>query len=116
MRCVQMLRAYASELGSDWHLAVGKLEYAYNDSVHEATGYTPFELEFGQHPHAASARHDAGLGDRARRPQRGGGGGVAPSTRGRARRGRRAPGGRGTTSARWPVKNAPSAIHGGQRP
>ena len=50
---VQMLRAYASELGADWHLAVGKLEYAYNDSVHEATGYTPFELEFGQHPHAA---------------------------------------------------------------
>lgn len=49
---VQMLRAFVHHHGKDrWHELVPALEYAYNDSVHASTGYTPFALEFGQHPH-----------------------------------------------------------------
>jgi hypothetical protein len=47
---VQMLRCYARDYLHDWHKAVPFLEYAYNDSVHASTGYTPFFLETGQHP------------------------------------------------------------------
>ena len=47
---VQMLRAYADK-HADWHEFATQLEYAYNDAVHEATGFSPFELMYGQSPH-----------------------------------------------------------------
>ena len=47
---VQMLRAYADK-HTDWHEFAPQLEYAYNDAVHEATGFSPFELMYGQSPH-----------------------------------------------------------------
>lgn len=50
---VTMLRAYVRTVGrQQWATLVPALEYAYNDSVHAATGYTPFQLEYGQDPHS----------------------------------------------------------------
>ena len=45
----RMLRTFVNEAGDDWELFLPSLEFAYNDSVPNH-GYTPFELEYGQHP------------------------------------------------------------------
>ena len=45
-----MVRAFADKHPEDWDLYVGALEFAYNDSVHPATGYTPFQLSIGRDP------------------------------------------------------------------
>ena len=37
---------------SDWDEHLPLIEFAYNDSVHTATGYTPFFLDTGRHPRA----------------------------------------------------------------
>jgi hypothetical protein len=46
----EMLRAYAHPRGDEWDTHLPLLEFAYNDSVHKATGYTPFYLNLGHHP------------------------------------------------------------------
>ena len=47
---VQMLRAFVGYNGVDWDLFLPAVTFAYNDSVHPATGFTPFELDSGGHP------------------------------------------------------------------
>ena len=46
----RMLRCYVSENQEDWDLWVTPVEYAINDSVSAATGFSPFELVYGHAP------------------------------------------------------------------
>jgi hypothetical protein len=45
-----MLRHYVNEAGADWDEHLWAIEFAYNDSVHEATGFTPFQTDLGRDP------------------------------------------------------------------
>jgi hypothetical protein len=45
-----MVRARALTDPRDWDVWIGALEFAYNDSVHPATGFTPFQLSVGRDP------------------------------------------------------------------
>jgi hypothetical protein len=45
-----MLRAYVSDKQHDWQNSLALMEFAYNDSVHIGTGFTPFFLEYGVDP------------------------------------------------------------------
>lgn len=47
---VGMVRARALTDPRDWDIWIGALEFAYNDSVHPATGFTPFQLSIGRDP------------------------------------------------------------------
>ena len=47
---MSMLRAYCHDNPYDWDLYLPAMEFAYNDSVHPATGYTPFQLDNGRDP------------------------------------------------------------------
>jgi hypothetical protein len=46
----EMLRHYISNKQTDWTDHIATLEFAYNNSVHASTGFTPFELDLGWHP------------------------------------------------------------------
>ena len=46
-----MLRSFAHQNATDWDLYISAIEFAYNDSVHPATGFTPFQLDMGRDPH-----------------------------------------------------------------
>ena len=46
----EMLRAYVGRRQNDWDEWLGMVEYAYNNSVHNSSGYTPFYLCYGRHP------------------------------------------------------------------
>jgi hypothetical protein len=46
-----MLRANVSPLQSDWDEHLVAAEFAYNNSLQASTGYTPFYLNYGRHPH-----------------------------------------------------------------
>lgn len=46
-----MLRAYVSPHHDDWDEHLINAEFAYNDSVNATTGYSPFYLNYGRHPH-----------------------------------------------------------------
>jgi hypothetical protein len=45
-----MMRAMTDAEGRNWADNLPGLVFAYNDSVHAATGFTPFYLNFGRHP------------------------------------------------------------------
>ena len=45
-----MLKTLISKNQLDWHDYIKDIEFAYNTSVHSATGYSPFYLIFGRHP------------------------------------------------------------------
>lgn len=45
-----MLRAYEVQ-GLKWWKVLSACERGYNDSVHSATGFTPFYMNFGRHPY-----------------------------------------------------------------
>ena len=46
-----MLRAYCHDRQDTWDTRLSAAEFAYNNSVNESTGYTPFFLDYGRHPH-----------------------------------------------------------------
>eukprot|EP00955_Chlamydomonas_euryale_P021670 228934-Chlamydomonas_euryale.AAC.1 len=46
-----MLRAFVSPHHDDWDELLVNAEFAYNDSVNRTTGFTPFYLNYGRHPH-----------------------------------------------------------------
>jgi len=46
----EMTRAYVNYHQTNWDETLTILEFAYNNSVHSSTGYTPFFLNYGQHP------------------------------------------------------------------
>jgi hypothetical protein len=46
----EALRAYVNYHQDNWDRWLALLEYAYNNSVNSTTGYTPFFLNYGQHP------------------------------------------------------------------
>lgn len=48
--CIDMLRAFVNSNHDDWHDYLAAVEFAYNDTVHSSTGYTPFEMNNGKHP------------------------------------------------------------------
>ena len=56
-----MLRAYVSYRQTDWDKHLTAAEIAYNNSVQASTGFSPFFLNAGQHPHlplSAAVRPD----------------------------------------------------------
>src|SRR6185369_6202741 len=46
----EMLRAYVTYRQDQWDEYLPAAEFAYNNSKQASTGYTPFELDCGQHP------------------------------------------------------------------
>ena len=44
------MRAYVGRRQNDWDEGLGMIEYAYNNSVHSSSGYSPFYLCYGRHP------------------------------------------------------------------
>ena len=46
----EMMRAYVGRRQNDWDERLGMIEYAYNNSVHSSSGYSPFYLCYGRHP------------------------------------------------------------------
>ena len=43
------MRAYEVRRQNDWDEPLGMIEYAYNNSVHNSSGYSPFYLCYGRH-------------------------------------------------------------------
>jgi hypothetical protein len=50
----QMIRSFADYTQKNWEEMLPNLQIAYNDSVHSATGKTPFETLHGMHPRLPS--------------------------------------------------------------
>ncbi|KAJ9532845.1 hypothetical protein QJQ45_010962 [Haematococcus lacustris] len=50
-----MLRPYVNDHKTDWDQHLAAVEFAYNNSEHAGTGFTPFYLNYGQHPTTPSA-------------------------------------------------------------
>ena len=48
--CIDALRAFVNSNRDDWIKFLSAVEFAYNDTVHNSTGYTPFEMNYGKHP------------------------------------------------------------------
>jgi hypothetical protein len=48
---IEMLRAYIGPHHNNWDQHLVAAEFAYNNSVNATTGFTPFFLNSGQHPH-----------------------------------------------------------------
>jgi hypothetical protein len=46
----ELNRPYVSYLQTDWDKFIDPLEFAYNNSLHESTGQTPFHVVYGQYP------------------------------------------------------------------
>jgi hypothetical protein len=47
----EMLRGYVNYAQDNWDEKLLAVEIAVNSSVHESTGFTPYYLNYGQHPH-----------------------------------------------------------------
>ena len=47
---IEALRAYVSVHQTDWENHLTAIEFAYNESDHAGTGFSPFYLEYGYHP------------------------------------------------------------------
>ena len=47
---LDQLSHFVNEQGSDWDLHLPKMVFAYNQSVHSSTGFSPFYLSTGQEP------------------------------------------------------------------
>ena len=47
---IEGLRSFVSARQDDWEDYLIYLQFAYNNSVHAQTGFTPFQLTLGQHP------------------------------------------------------------------
>ena len=52
---IEMLRNYCGTHGGRWDHHLIAMEFAYNDSVSPSTGFTPFYLNYGQHPRVPTA-------------------------------------------------------------
>lgn len=52
----EMLRAYVGPRQDDWDDLLPLMEFAYNNKEHTATGFTPFYLNLGRHPHTSLTR------------------------------------------------------------
>ena len=52
---IEALRAYVSPFHTDWVNHLTAVEFAYNDSDHAGTGFSPFYLNNGYHPLTPSA-------------------------------------------------------------
>lgn len=50
----EMLRHFVNPSQNDWDLKLPCAEFAYNNARKAATGYTPFELNYGRHPRSPS--------------------------------------------------------------
>ncbi len=46
------LRTYTNNEQNDWSEWLSRTEYAHNNRIHSATGYSPFYLNSGKHPHS----------------------------------------------------------------
>ena len=46
----EFIRAYIDNITNDWSKLLAPAEYAYNNTKHESTGFSPFELDCGQRP------------------------------------------------------------------
>ena len=46
----EMLRAFVGKWQNNWDERLGMVEFAYNNSVHNSFGFTPFYLCYGRHP------------------------------------------------------------------
>lgn len=47
----QYLRIFINERQNDWADWLSMAQFAYNNKVHSSTGYSPFFLNYGQHPY-----------------------------------------------------------------
>jgi hypothetical protein len=54
----EYLRHYVNPVQDNWDDRLPLAEFAYNNSVHEAVGETPFLLTYGLHPRLPHARTD----------------------------------------------------------
>jgi len=52
----EILRAYVSNIPDDWDTLLPVAAFAMNNSKHSATGFSPFYLNYGRHPHTPFTR------------------------------------------------------------
>lgn len=51
----ELLRARCRDREDEWDTHLGMMEFAINSAKHSSTGYTPFFLNYGHHPHGPEA-------------------------------------------------------------
>jgi hypothetical protein len=51
------IRAYVDYLQKDWAEWIDMAEFSLNDKKHSSTGFTPFYINYGQHPWKGEPRH-----------------------------------------------------------